>query len=82
MVETYWKRGNILLRGIKYPQALPSVNLTNPRQCYRQAGRNGLQCRPGGLRRGKTQLVDVAPTQHGLTQLLRVVVWQAKINRH
>lgn len=82
MVEPRWKCGDILLRSIKYPQTLPDVNLSNARKRHRQAGSNGLQCRSGGLRRRKTQLVDVTPAQHGLAQLLRVIVWQAKINRH
>lgn len=82
MVEPRWKCGDILLRSIKYPQTLPGVHLSNARQRHRQTGRNGLQCRPGGARRRKTQLVNVASTQHRLAQLLRVIVWQAKINRH
>lgn len=82
MVEPRWKCGDILLRSIKYPQTLPDVNLSNARKRHRQAGSNGLHCRSGGLRRRKTQLVDVTPAQHGLAQLLRVIVWQAKINRH
>src|SRR5690606_39110340 len=82
MIETRWKRSDFLLPGIEYPQALSGMTLADTRQGNGKPVSKRLQCRSGSLRRSKTQLVNIAPGQYRLAQLLGVVFWQAKINRH